>query len=172
MPLAAGEFHVDPDVLVNHGCVVVSLERHVLEVLEFREEALRSFRSQRVVAQVVDAARLFLASVVRAEDGKEFGDDLRSRGGNHKRRNGAVIHAELGQDFNPLSPGALSGKEENLLLHPDVLEQPGSELAEGDGVDAFGFGQGAFQDSVEAAVIGVEESVKGAGHRPRDYRVA
>ena len=136
------------------------------------DEALGLGRTEGLVAGVVDAARLLLAPVVRNEHGEDVADEGGRRGRHEEGGDRPVVHAQARGELQGLSPaGPARGDEEDLLLHADVPQDPRPELPERREVDPAGLRDRAFQERVEAAVVGAEEAVERAmhdrGHTPK-----
>ena len=60
--------------------------------------------------------------------------------------------------------------KENFLLHADVPQYSGTELAERTKIDPAGVDHRCFQEPVEAAVISGEELVEWTLHHPSAIR--
>jgi hypothetical protein len=103
---------------------------------------------------------------VRAQDGQELGNERRRRRRHQQRRDRAVVHAQAGGEGQRRLARVARGGEEDLFLHADVLQDPGPELPERHEVDLAGDGDGPSQKGVEPPMIGREEAVQRAVHRP------
>jgi hypothetical protein len=65
----------------------------------------------------------------------------------------------------PVAACALRGREQNLFLHADVLEQAGAKLAVGRWINGGGLGYGTLEQPIQAHVVVGEQ----ARDRPRGH---
>jgi hypothetical protein len=151
----------------------VRCHRHLRSRLQLGQQDL-SLGTHQVLTALVQPPRAFLKRVVALKDGTQRHDDRWRRGWHQQGRQRAVIESNLRRQGEDLTTShALSGRELDLFLRADMLEESGSELGIGGSIDRASLRHHTLEKPVETGMITRQKAVDSSSHErslPRDYR--
>lgn len=151
-------------MLVNARAVEVSRHRHLRGCSQASNQGVQLGSSQ-LLTNVIHSAGTFLERIVLGENVSDSCDDLSGGRRDQQRRQRRVICAEPLRDRERHAvPQTARLREENLLFHGDVPQQPSPESAVWFDIDRRRSPDRALQQIVEAFVVLLKKLVQGAWH--------